>query len=68
MIASMRSFSMPSYSLLNAACPPCIQHLAIGVQHGCLEELATLGLSEAMLDRLLYANAARILGLTDAGS
>ena len=32
----------------------------------CLEELATLGLSEAALDRLLYTNAARILGLTDS--
>jgi predicted TIM-barrel fold metal-dependent hydrolase len=29
----------------------------------CLDELATLGLSEEVLDRLLYANAARILGI-----
>lgn len=34
----------------------------------CLEELATLGLSEQTLDRLLYANAARVLGITDAGN
>jgi len=34
----------------------------------CLEELATLGLPEAALDRLLYANAAGILDVTDAGS
>jgi uncharacterized protein len=34
----------------------------------CLEELATLGLSQEALDRLLYANAARILGITDADS
>jgi uncharacterized protein len=34
----------------------------------CLEELATLGLPEDAVDRLLYANAARILGITDAGS
>jgi len=34
----------------------------------CLEELATLGLSQEALDRLLYANAARILDITDASS
>lgn len=34
----------------------------------CLEELATLGLSEETLDRLLFANAARILGITDASN
>jgi predicted TIM-barrel fold metal-dependent hydrolase len=34
----------------------------------CLEELATLGLSDGTLDRLLYANAARILDITDTGS
>ena len=32
----------------------------------CLDELTTLGLSETALDRLLYANAARILGITEA--
>lgn len=32
----------------------------------CLDELGALGLSEVTLERLLYANAARILGIADA--